>query len=83
MSTYYGAVKDNVFHIRVMDKMLMHPIPDTLVTPAGKAFVHAVPGAVVLRQQSPLGAAAGHPEDSFNEASAIGLLPYVHIWTGA
>jgi hypothetical protein len=83
MGAYYGAIYDNVFHIRVMNKMLVHPLPYTFLTPAGKALVDAVPVAITLRQQSPLGAAAANPQHCLYEASALGFLTYVHVWAGA
>jgi hypothetical protein len=83
LSAYYGAINDDVFHIGVMDKILMHSFPNTLITPAGKAFIDTVPGAVILREQSPLGTAAGDPQDGFNEASAMDFLSDVHLWARA
>lgn len=79
MSAYYGAIDDQVFHIRVVDEVLMHSFPDPLVTPAGEPFVDAVPVAIGLGQQAPLRAATGHPEDGFHEASAIGFLAHIDV----
>ena len=83
MSTYYGAIDNQVFHIWVVGEVLMHSFPDALVTPAGEPFVDAVPVAVGLGQQAPLGAATGHPEDGFHEASAVGFGPNVKGRAGA
>jgi hypothetical protein len=71
-----------MLHIRVSSKMLVHPHPDTLVTPASKALIDAVPVAILHGQQPPLGATADHPENGFEKASALGFLAHVHVWTG-
>ncbi len=46
-----------------------------MVTPAGKAFVDAVPFPVFRGQQSPLGATAQHPSSGFHKAPALGFVP--------
>lgn len=45
-----GAIEDQMFHIRVIDKILMHFVPDILIGPAGKPFVDAIPMAVLIWQ---------------------------------
>jgi hypothetical protein len=77
-----GAIQDEMLHIRVIGQMLVHACPDIFVAPAGKAFVDTVPVAILRRQQPPLGAAAGDPENSFEKATALGFLAHVHAWTG-
>ena len=79
MGTNHGAINDEVFHIRVMDEVLMHSLPDTLHAPAGEPLVDAVPSAILGWEQSPLGATSGDPKDTFDEASALGFLPHIHI----
>ena len=64
-----------------MYKMLMHSFPYAIVTPAGKAFVDAIPVAVMLRKQSPWGATSCHPQYGFHKAPAFVFLPNVEIWT--
>jgi len=83
VSTYYGAIDDQVFHIRVVSELVVHSFPDALLTPAGKPLVDGVPTAIGFWQQAPLGAATGHPDDSFNETSAIGFGSNVKVRTGA
>jgi hypothetical protein len=83
VSTYYGAIDDQVFHIRVVSELVVHSFPDALLTPAGKPPVDGVPAAIGFRQQAPLGAATGHPEDAFHEASAISFGPNVNVRAGA
>ena len=80
MGTYHGRVDDEMFHIRIVCKMLMHPFPDTLVAPADKSLVDAVPLAVLGWQQPPRGSTASHPKDGFDEAKAFGLLSNIDIW---
>jgi len=41
-----GAVYHPILHIRFIDKVVEHPLPYALVTPAGKTLVDAVPLAV-------------------------------------
>ena len=61
--------------------MMMHSFPYALITPAGKAFVDAVPVPVALRQQSPGGTASCHPQHSLDEASAIIIPSNVEVRT--
>lgn len=82
MGAYNSAVDDQVFHIWVVNEMLMHPFPDSLVTPACEALIDAVPVAVVLWQKSPLGTAASHPEYGFDKPMALGFLTDVKVCTG-
>jgi hypothetical protein len=83
MGTDDGAIDNQVLHLWIVGEVLMHSFPKALLTPTGKALVDGVPVAVGFRQQAPLGAAAGHPEDGFDEASALGLVANVDVWTGA
>ena len=80
MSTYYRGVNDQVFHIRVVDKVLMHPFPDTLLTPADKSLIDAVPLAVLGWQQPTGSSTASYPKYGFDEAAAFGLLSNIYIW---
>jgi len=80
MGPYHGAVNNEMFQIWGMGKMMMQSFPDTSITPAGKPSVDAVPFAVLLGQQSPLSATAGHPEHAFDEATAVSFLAHVHLW---
>jgi hypothetical protein len=57
--------------------MLMHIFPYLVLAPAGKAFVDAVPVALVFRKQAPLGSAAQDPQDGFDELPAVCLLTSV------
>ena len=79
MGTNHGAVNDEVFHIRVMDEVLMHSLPDTLHAPAREPLVDAVPSAILGWEQSPLGAGPGDPQDTFDKAPAFSFLPHIHI----
>ena len=79
MGTDDGAIYNQVFHIRVMNEVLVHSFPDTFLTPAGEPLVDAVPVAIGCWQQAPLGAAAGHPEDGFHKTPAIGFPPNVNV----
>jgi hypothetical protein len=54
MGPHDGAVDNEILHIWIMDEMLMHPYPDSFVAPTCEALIDAVPGTVMLRQQSPL-----------------------------
>jgi len=42
MGTNDRAIENEVLHIRVIGKVLMHFVPNTLVTPAGKSLVDAL-----------------------------------------
>lgn len=74
MSPNDGAIEDQVFHVRVIHKVLVHLVPDPVIAPAGKAFVDAIPVAVLVRQQSPLSSAAGNPQHPFHKTAAGGFL---------
>ena len=80
MGTYHSRIDHEVFHVSIVHKMLMHPLPDALVRPTGKSFVDAIPLAVLAGQQSPLCAAASHPKDSFDETLTVDLLSNIDIW---
>jgi hypothetical protein len=77
-----GAIEDQVLQVGVMSKVLVHPFPDAFLAPAGEPFVHRVPIAIGFWQQPPLGAAAGHPENSFNKATALCRSAYVDLRAG-
>ena len=83
MGTDDGAIQDQVLHIWVMGKLLVHPFPDAFLAPAGEPFVDSVPAAIGCWQEAPLGAAAGHPENGFNEAAAFRLVAHVDLRAGA
>ena len=81
MGTNHGAINDEVFHISVMDEVLMHSIPDTLHAPAGEPLVDTVPSAILRWEQSPLGTRPRDPHDTFDKAAAISFVPHIHIRT--
>ena len=69
-----GAIQDQVLHVGVIGKMLMHIFPNPMIAPARKALVDTIPVAVLFRKQAPLGSAAGDPQHSFQEKTAVSLL---------
>ena len=69
-----------MFHVRIVCKMLMHPFPDTLLAPADKSLIDAVPLAVLAWQQPPRSSTASYPMHGFDEAEAFGLLSNIDIW---
>jgi hypothetical protein len=54
MGTDDGTIWYQVLHIRVIGKMSEHFLPNPFVTPAGKAFVDAIPVTISLWQLTPL-----------------------------
>lgn len=74
MGSYDAAIQQDILHIRVIGKMLMHIFPYLVVAPTGKALVDAVPVTVLFGKQAPLGSAAQHPQDGFNELSAVSFI---------
>jgi hypothetical protein len=74
MGPDHAAVQDQVLHVRIIDEMLMHIFPDVVFAPASKAFVDAVPPALLLGQQPPLGTASRNPQHGFQEKSTLGFL---------
>jgi hypothetical protein len=74
MDPDHAAVQDQVLHVNIIDEMLMHIFPDVVFAPASKTFVDAVPPAILLRQQAPLGTAARNPQHGFQEKATLGFL---------
>jgi len=77
-----GAIEDEMFHIRVIDKVLMHFVPDILISPAGKPFVDAIPIALLFWQQAPLGPTAADPEHTFDKTATLVFLTDINVGTG-
>src|SRR4051794_13580752 len=71
MCPNYRAINHHVFHIRVAGKIRHHCFPDTIVAPARKTFVDAVPLPVFGGQQAPLRSAAAYPHHRFHEAATF------------
>lgn len=82
MGAHDGTIDEQVFHVWIVNEMLMHPFPDSLITPASEALIDAIPVAVAFWQKSPLGTAAGHPEHCFDKPAAVAFLTNVHLWAG-
>ena len=61
---------------------MMHFVPNILISPAGKPFVDTIPVAVLLWQQSPLGAAAADPEHTFDKTAALVCLTDINLGAG-
>src|SRR5262245_49489202 len=78
MGTDNGGVNHPMLGVRIGRERCQHPLPHSGGTPADKAFVHAIPGAVLRRKQSPLRAA---PADPFHrvETAAARLLISAYI----
>jgi hypothetical protein len=79
MRSHHGAIQQDIFHIRIAGKVLMHIIPDIMFTPAGKTLVNRVPLAIIVGHKPLLRSAAGDPEDAFDKKSAIRLGPSVDM----
>ena len=67
MCPHHGAIQQDVFHIRVVSKVLIHLIPDIMIAPAGKTLVNRVPLPIFFGQKPPLRTAAGDPMHAFNK----------------
>ena len=80
MGAHHGTVEDHVFHVWVIDKMLMQILPDAVVAPTRKALVDTVPCPVFVGQQAPLRPAARHPQHTFNEAPAVVFRSRICPW---
>lgn len=83
MGTHDTAIQNQPFHIWLTAKVLEHVAPDAMFTPAGKAFIDAIPMPILRRQFAPLGAAATHPEHAFQEADTVAFLAYISSWMGS
>jgi hypothetical protein len=65
------AVQNDVFQVWVLSKMLMHILPNAMITPAGKSLVNAIPGAIFVGQEAPLRTSAHDPVNCINKKAAI------------
>jgi hypothetical protein len=83
MSAHNRAVEDAVFHVGVISEVLKHALPDTLVAPAGEAFVDTIPVAILGWEEAPLGSAPVDPEHGFEKAAAGSLIASVGMRVGA
>jgi hypothetical protein len=70
MGTDDGTIWYQILHIGVIGKMSEHFLPNPFVTPAGKAFVDAIPVTISLWQLTPL------------RASARDCVPMLPVYTG-
>ena len=57
-----SRVQTQVFHIRICGQCMKYGFQCAIVPPFGKSGVHRLPGAIRLRQFSPLGSTTGDPE---------------------
>ena len=73
------AVDDEVFHIRVIDEVLVHPFPDPSFAPSYKPLVYAIPLAILGRKQPPLCPGPSDPEDGLDKLLAFGFLADVQV----
>jgi hypothetical protein len=78
-----GTVENQILHVWIIGKVLMHEFPDAVVTPTGISFVDTVPVAILFWQQSPLGTTAGDPQNRFDESPALGFPSDVYTRAGA
>ena len=74
MGPDYGAVDDQLLHVRVIDKMLVQCFPYSLIAPSGESLVDAVPVTILGREQPPLRPRPAHPDDSLDESLALSFL---------
>jgi hypothetical protein len=81
MGTHHCAVKDQMLHVRFIHKVGVHLLPDAFVAPASKAFVYAVPLAILGWQQAPLRSTPHDPQHTFDKTSAGCFLPDIHVRT--
>ena len=79
MGPHYGAVDDEVLHVGVIDKILMHTFPYPTIAPSGEPFVDAVPIAIFGWEHPPLRTSPSNPQDGLDETLAIGFLSDVQI----
>jgi hypothetical protein len=73
------TVDDEVFHVRFLNEMLVHSLPDATVAPPGEPFVDGVPVAILGRQQSPLRSGAIHPQHALDKPLAFRRVANVHV----
>src|SRR5215210_1928555 len=78
-----GRVNEQMFKIRVGDAMLMQLFPDTLLAPARKPFIDAVPVPILFRKQAPLGSCTSEPEHGGEELATTPLRPDINFRAGA
>jgi hypothetical protein len=69
------AVNHHIFHIGGMGKIRKHLLPHARVAPASKAFVNAIPLAIVVRAASAIARRSQHPQHPFNKESVATAVP--------
>jgi len=74
-----SAVNEQVLEVWISSAKLMQLLEDACFGPTGKAFIDCIPVAVLFGQQSPLRAAARHPEDGREEATALPVSADVNL----
>jgi hypothetical protein len=79
MSANDSRVNEQVLQIGVTGKGLMQLLEDALPTPTRESFIDCVPVTILGRQESPLCAAAGNPQDGFEKLAAILLPPDISV----
>ena len=79
MGPHDRALDDEVFHVGVIDEILVHTLPYSAFTPSGEAFIDAVPIAIFDWEHPPLRTSPSNPQYSINEPSTLGFLPNVQV----
>lgn len=72
-----GGVDDQVFHVGVVDEVLMHSLPDSALAPSGKSLVNAVPTSVFGREHPPLRTGPCNPKYGIDKPSTLSFLAHV------
>ena len=83
MCPHNGGVQQQVFQVRVSGAVFKECFPDTILRPAGKAFVNGVSVLVSIRQQTPLSTGTSNPENSFEKLAAAFLGADVNAGAGS
>ena len=79
MRTDDRTVDNEVFHVGVIDEVMVHTLPYTAFTPSGESFVDAVPITVFGWEHPPLRTSPSNPQYGLNEPPTIGFLPNVQV----
>ena len=73
--TNNGAIKVDLFEVRVLGKQLKDLVPNLLHRPSSEPLVNTVPGTEAGREIPPRSACAHKPEDAFHEQTVIHCCP--------
>lgn len=82
MGPNHRAIGHQTFQVGIVGTKSKKRLENVLFAPTGKAFVDAIPVAILCWEQAPLRAATRDPEHSREELAAFPLRANIDVGTG-